>query len=73
MKKDLPAAPGVPAPAGRVAAPGKAPDDLAEPGTPRHREQIVGAFMTVMGMKREAAEAKYDQQLAQWRLEQGGG
>lgn len=43
-----------------------------EPGTPGHRRQIVEmAFMGVMGMKRDAAEKKYDRQLRQWYEEQG--
>lgn len=65
---------GAPEPAN--ALPGKrrergGPPDY-EPGTPGHRRQIVEmAFMGVMGMSREAAEARYDQQLRQWYAEQG--
>lgn len=65
-----------PAPAGgksrptRPAKGSSAPD--YEPGTPGHRRQLVEmAFMGVMGMKRDAAEAEYDRQLAMY-YEQGG-
>jgi hypothetical protein len=46
--------------------------DLAEPGTPLHRSQILSAFMNVMGMSKAAAEAQYERQLAQWHAEQAG-
>lgn len=57
-------------PLGNRPARGGAPD--FEPGTPGHRKQIVDmAFMGVMGLKRDAAERKYDEQLRQWYAEQG--
>jgi hypothetical protein len=43
-----------------------------EPGSPEHRNAIVGAFMSVQGLKRDKAIEQYDKQLAQWRLEQQG-
>lgn len=57
--------------ASRPARGGSGPDH--PPGTPGHRKQVVEqAFMGVMGMKRDRAEALYDRQLAEWRAQQGG-
>ncbi len=70
LRKDSPATPsGQPV--------GSRPDREAstgptgEPGSKEHRAQVVQAFMDVMGMNKERANAKYDQQLAQWYAQQG--
>lgn len=42
-----------------------------EPGSPEHRQAIVQqAFMGVMGLSRDKAEALYERQLAQYHAEQ---
>lgn len=78
FKKDLPAPPGAPRAEGPrpaappAAAPGDGPE--GEPGGELHRRQVVGqAFMGVMGMSREQAEALYEQQLAEYHRMKAAG
>jgi hypothetical protein len=50
---------------------GKDPD-IGEPGSATHRNWMISAFVNgPLRMKPEAAAARYESQLAQWKAEQG--
>lgn len=45
--------------------------DIGEPGSPSHRNWVISAFVNgPMKMSPEAARAKYEAQMAQWKAEQ---
>lgn len=70
LRKDSPAAPNG-QPAGTRPAREESSGPTGEPGSKEHRAQVVQAFIDVMGMSKEKAQTKYDQQLAQWYGQQG--
>lgn len=64
-------APGGGKPLGKRRVPKSSQPDY-EPGTPEHKAQHVAAYMDMMRMSRERAEAAYDRQMAEWKAEQNG-